>query len=136
MTTGESMSEMTTEPQPQAPAKFEKKVLTAQLTKSIIISPDSKHLEFKVNELEQFPFVAGQFVSIRQPRPDGKLHTRAYSIASPPRTDGTFDVVLNRVDEGFMSNWLCDIEVGTNVTFHGPHGLFTMRQPKHDAVFI
>jgi len=130
------MSEMTTEPQPQAPAKFEKKVLTAQLTKSIIISPDSKHLEFKVNELEQFPFVAGQFVSIRQPRPDGKLHTRAYSIASPPRTDGTFDVVLNRVDEGFMSNWLCDIEVGTNVTFHGPHGLFTMRQPKHDAVFI
>ncbi len=35
-----------------------------------------------------------------------------------------------------MSNWLCDIEVGTNVSFHGPHGLFTMREPKHDAVFI
>ena len=69
-------------------------------------------------------------------RPDGKWHTRAYSIASPPRTDGTFDVVLNRVEEGFMSNWLCDIEVGTDVSFHGPHGLFTMREPKHDAVFI
>ena len=47
-----------------------------------------------------------------------------------------FDIVLNRVEEGFMSNWLCDIEVGTLVTFHGPHGLFVMREPKHDAVFI
>ena len=51
MTIGDSMSEMTT--QPQAPAKFEKKVLTAKLRKSVIISPDSKHLEFKVNELDQ-----------------------------------------------------------------------------------
>jgi ferredoxin-NADP reductase len=128
------MSEMTTQPQEQT--KFAKKLLTAELTKSVVISPDSKHLEFKVSDVEHFPFKAGQFVSIRQPRPDGKLHTRAYSIASPPRTNGTFDIVLNRVEEGFMSNWLCDIEVGTLVTFHGPHGLFTMREPKHDAIFI
>jgi ferredoxin-NADP reductase len=113
-----------------------RQLLTAVLTKSILISPDSKHLEFKVEGRDQFPFVAGQFVSIKQPRPDGKMHTRAYSIASPPRTDGTFDICLNRVDNGFMSNWLCDIEEGTVVNFHGPHGLFVMREPRHDAVFI
>src|ERR1700760_5021931 len=110
--------------QPQEHTKFEKKVLTAELTKSILISPDSKHLEFKVAGVEQFPFKAGQFVSIREQRPDGKWHTRAYSIASPPRTDATFDVVLNRVENGFMSNYLCDLPVGATVSFHGPHGLF------------
>ena len=64
------MLNMTTQPQEQT--KFQKKVLTAKLTKSVLISPDSKHLEFKVNEEEQFPFKAGQFVSIREMRPDGK----------------------------------------------------------------
>src|ERR1700761_5179587 len=127
---------MTTQPQEQISTPTGRKMLTAELTKSVLITPDSKHLEFKVAGVEQFPFKAGQFVSIREQRPDGKWHTRAYSIASPPRTDATFDVVLNRVEEGFMSNYLCDIPEGTNVTFHGPHGLFTMREPKHDAVFI
>lgn len=129
------MESMSTQPQEHAiPAA--RKLMTAELTKSILISPDSKHLEFRVNGVDEFRFVAGQFVSIVQPRPDGKMHTRAYSIASPPRTDATFDLCLNRVEEGFMSNWLCDIEVGATVQLHGPHGLFVMREPKQDAVFI
>jgi NAD(P)H-flavin reductase len=43
---------------------------------------------------------------------------------------------LNRVDNGFLSNWLCDLEEGGTVEFHGPHGTFTLRQPQNDAVFI
>jgi NAD(P)H-flavin reductase len=43
---------------------------------------------------------------------------------------------LNRVESGFLSNWLCDLDVDTVVQFHGPHGMFTLRQPDHDAVFI
>jgi NAD(P)H-flavin reductase len=40
------------------------------------------------------------------------------------------------VDEGFLSNWLCNLEVGTRLQFHGPHGLFTLREPRRDSVFI
>ncbi len=129
---------MTTQPQEQATTTTPagRKMLTAELTKSLLISPDSKHLEFKVEGVEQFPFKAGQFVSIRELRPDGKWHTRAYSIASGPRKNATFDIVLNRVEEGFLSNWLCDLEVGTKVSFHGPHGLFTLREPRGNAIFI
>lgn len=112
------------------------KILTARLTKSLLISEKTKHLEFEVNELESFDFVAGQFVSVREPKADGKFVTRAYSIASPPRSDRTFDLCLNRVENGFMSNWLCDQEVGATVHFHGPHGHFVMHPERRDTIFI
>jgi ferredoxin-NADP reductase len=111
-------------------------MLTGRLLRSTQISSDSKHLEFLVEGVDQFRFAAGQFVSIKQMKPDGKEHTRAYSIASPPRDNATFDICLNRVDEGFMSNWLCDLEAGAPMQFHGPHGLFTLREPHSDAIFI
>ncbi len=120
----------------QERTRLERPLLTAQLSKSILLSPQTKHLELSVEGVDEFRFVPGQFVSIKQPRPDGKVHTRAYSIASAPRGDASFDLCLNRVEDGFLSNWLCDLEVGAHVQFHGPHGLFTLRQPAKDAVFI
>ena len=122
--------------QVQEHTTFQRQLLTAELTQSILLSPETKHLEFRVAGADEFRFTPGQFVSIRQPRPDGKVHTRAYSIASPPRSDPTFDLCLNRVEDGFLSNWLCDLEVGATVQFHGPHGLFVLRQPRQDAIFI
>ncbi|HTS32078.1 MAG TPA: FAD-binding oxidoreductase [Bryobacteraceae bacterium] len=115
---------------------FQRQLLTAELTKSVLLSPQTKHLEFRVAGVDEFRFTPGQFVSIKQPRPDGKMHTRAYSIASAPRPAPTFDLCLNRVEEGFLSNWLCDLEVGATIQFHGPHGLFVLREPRKDAIFI
>jgi len=125
---------MATQTQPRP--SVGRQLLTAELTKSVLLSPQTKHLELKVEGVDEFRFVPGQFVSIKQPRPDGKVHTRAYSIASPPRQDATFDLCLNRIEDGFLSNWLCDLEVGATVQFHGPHGLFTLREPRQDAIFI
>lgn len=118
------------------PRAGERQLLTARLTRSIALSDATKHLELEVEGSDIFNFVPGQFVSIKQRKLDGKEHTRAYSIASAPRGDNRFDLCLNRVGEGFLSNWLCDLEVGTKVEFHGPHGLFTLREPGRDSVFI
>ena len=120
----------------QERTSVERRLHTAQLTKSVWLSPETKHLEFRVAGVEEFRFTPGQFISIKQPKLDGRVHTRAYSIASPPRANATFDLCLNRVQEGFLSNWLCDLDVGTSIQFHGPHGLFVMREPRADAVFI
>ncbi len=120
----------------QEHATIERRTFTARLTKSILLSPQTKHLELTVEGADEFRFTPGQFVSIKQPKADGKEHTRAYSIASPPRANATFDLCLNRVDRGFLSNWLCDLEEGATVKFHGPHGLFTLREPRKDAVFV
>ena len=118
------------------PRAGERQLLTARLTRSVALSDATKHLEFEVEGVDEFNFVPGQFVSIKQRKPDGKEHTRAYSIASAPRGNNTFDFCLNRVDDGYLSNWLCDLEVGAKVEFHGPHGLFTLREPRRDSVFI
>jgi len=65
----------------------------------------------------------------------GKQQTRAYSIASAPRAN-QFDVCVNRVEGGFFSNLLCDLQVGDSLQFHGPHGLFMLRAPLTDSIFI
>jgi len=124
------------ETQTQERTTVERQMFTARLTRSVLLSPQAKHLEFTVEGLDEFRFTPGQFVSIKQPKPDGKEHTRAYSLASAPRANPTFDLCLNRVGSGFLSNWLCDLEEGASVHFHGPHGLFTLREPRKDAVFI
>ncbi len=93
------------------------------------------HLEFKVDELARFDFVAGQFISMVAHDAAGKSQTRAYSIASAPRGNG-FDLCVNRVEGGFFSNLLCDLEIGESVKFHGPHGYFLLRQPLTDSILI
>lgn len=93
------------------------------------------HLEFVVDTLERFDFSAGQFLSAVAQDATGKQHTRAYSIASAPQ-ENRFDICLNRVEGGFFSNLLCDLKVGETVQFHGPHGLFTLRNPIVDGIFI
>ncbi|HWR37511.1 MAG TPA: FAD-dependent oxidoreductase [Clostridia bacterium] len=114
----------------------ERELITAKLKLSLQLSEKTKHLEFEIPALTRFDFAPGQFISVREPKPDGKEITRAYSLASPPRNDNTFDLCLNRVDEGFMSNYLCDVPPGTAVHLHGPHGHFVLREPRRDAVFI
>jgi ferredoxin-NADP reductase len=109
--------------------------LTARLRHSVPLSDLTKHLEFEVEEIPQFKFVAGQFVSMNVLR-DGREITRAYSIASAPRTGPVFDVCLNRVQDGYFSNLLCDLPEGSKVRFHGPHGYFVLKPQIRDSVFI
>jgi ferredoxin-NADP reductase len=113
----------------------ERPLLTARLLRSLPLSAETKHLEFQVQELPHFEFAAGQFVSMRALH-DGREITRAYSIASPPRGDNRFDVCLNRLEQGFFSNLLCDLREGAEVKFDGPHGFFVLKQPARDSLFI
>ena len=112
-------------------------IYTARLTRRLLLSEPAAcfHLEFTVKEMEKFDFQPGQFVSFLALDPAGKHQTRAYSIASAPRAN-QFDVCVNRVEGGFFSNLLCDLEVGQSLEFHGPHGLFTLRAPLTDSIFI
>ncbi len=100
------------------------------------LTPASKHFEWEVVKGGRFEFLAGQFISLTIER-NGEQHTRAYSIASPPRGGARFDLCLNRVEGGLFSNYLCDLPPGATITFNGPHGFFTLQQPiQRDQVFI
>lgn len=109
---------------------------TARLVQSVPLTDFTKHLEFEVLGQPHFGFVAGQWLSAKEHKPDGEEITRAYSIASPPNGSNRFAFCLNRVVDGFMSNFLCDLEVGTDVPFQGPFGNFILRPPMRDTLFI
>jgi ferredoxin-NADP reductase len=115
---------------------MDRPLLQATLKRSIPLSAQTSHLEFEAEGVERLDFIAGQFISVVVPNEEGKLVTRAYSLASPPRGDRSFDLCLNRVQDGFMSNYLCDLEPGATVPWHGPHGLFTIREPIRDSIFV
>jgi ferredoxin-NADP reductase len=113
---------------------MQRKIYSARLLSSESLSDQTKHLEFEVRDEPRFDFNPGQFVSMLAPR-EGKTITRAYSIASAPRNHH-FDICLNRVEQGFFSNLLCDMQAGQELGFHGPHGLFLLRRPLRDSIFI
>lgn len=108
----------------------------AVLRHVVPLTPSTKHFDWEIVEGGRFNFVAGQFISMTLQR-DGQEHTRAYSIASPPRSDGRFELCLNRVPGGLFSNYLCDLQAGAAMEFNGPHGFFTVQRPiDRDLVFI
>jgi ferredoxin-NADP reductase len=114
-----------------------RQLYTAYLDQKLLLSEPAQcfHLDFSVPELDRFEFIPGQFVSTVATDAHGKQQTRAYSIASAPESN-RFGLCVNRVEGGFFSNLLCDLEPGNAVQFHGPHGLFTLRQPLTDSVLI
>ncbi|MGA9039976.1 MAG: FAD-dependent oxidoreductase [Terriglobales bacterium] len=109
---------------------------TARLIRSLALSAYTKHLEFEMKGVPRFGFVAGQWLSLKHNQLDGEEITRAYSIASPPGEDNRFALCLNRVQDGFMSNFLCDMEEGEEISCQGPFGDFILRPPIRDTIFI
>jgi ferredoxin-NADP reductase len=116
---------------------LEREFYTARLKSKRCISESAQtyHFEFVLDELEEFSFIPGQFVSGVANDTSGKEQTRAYSIASVARGN-RFDLCLNRVNGGFFSNLLADLSVGEVVQVYGPNGFFTLRTPITDSIFI
>jgi ferredoxin-NADP reductase len=133
----ELMTETPVTSQTERDIPVERPLYTATLARKLCLSESGQcfHLEFRVDELARFDFAAGQFVSMVAQEPSGKSQTRAYSIASAPRGN-EFDLCVNRVEGGFFSNLLCDLNEGDSVRFHGPHGFFLLRRPLTDSILI
>jgi ferredoxin-NADP reductase len=109
---------------------------SARLVRSVTLSELTKHLEFEMNGPPRFGFVAGQWLSFKTNKSDGEEIVRAYSIASPPDGDNKFALCLNRVQDGFMSNFICDMKEGDEISCQGPFGDFILRPPMRDTIFI
>jgi CDP-4-dehydro-6-deoxyglucose reductase len=85
--------------------------------------------------VEKFTFVPGQFISMNEVI-NGKKITRAYSIASAPAENNRFELCLNLVHEGLLSPRLFEMQPGDSVEIRPPLGMFVLRNPGREAVFI
>lgn len=108
----------------------------SMLRRSVNLTPDTKHLEWEIADGSILDFKAGQFVTAGFQNDEG-MQLRPYSIASPPRGDSRFDLCLNRVEGGLVSNYLCDLQTGASIHFNGPYGSFVVGWPiDRDLVFL
>ncbi|MGC1460878.1 MAG: FAD-binding oxidoreductase [Terracidiphilus sp.] len=117
-----------------------RELYTARLARKECISEVAQcyHFEFVIDAVESFPYAPGQFVSAVAEDQNGKMQTRAYSIASAANAN-RFDLCVNRVEEGFFSNHLADLPdlpVGGTIQIHGPHGHFILQEPITDSILV
>jgi ferredoxin-NADP reductase len=117
-----------------------RELYTARLARKDCISEVAQcyHFEFVIDGVENFPYAPGQFVSAVAPDQNGKMQTRAYSIASAANAN-RFELCVNRVEEGFFSNHLADLPdlpVGATIQVHGPHGHFVLQEPITDSILV
>jgi ferredoxin-NADP reductase len=95
-----------------------------QQAKIAAIHPQTHRIRSFVFAPERpFGFRAGQHVDVRLTAPDGYRTERSYSIASAPGDGKTFELAIERLDDGEVSPFFHDVAaVGDEIEFRGPIG--------------
>lgn len=83
-------------------------------------------LRLRMEEPEQLPHIAGQYVIVNSGMtyPNGKAGKRAYSLFAADAEKREFCLAAERIEDGLVSAYLNDREVGDEVLFSGPWGKF------------
>ncbi len=99
---------------------------------------DTRRYWIQVPELDDFSFQPGQFVTLDLPiheKPNKRW--RSYSIASWPDGTNTFELIIVLDKKGAGTNYLFEnAQVGTSLTFRGPQGVFTLKEPLDKEIFF
>jgi len=99
---------------------------------------DTRRFWIQVPELDRFDFEPGQFVTLDLPiheKPNKRW--RSYSIASWPDGTNVFELVIVLDKNGLGTNHLFNkVNVGDELTFRGPQGVFTLRQPLDEDLIL
>jgi len=93
-----------------------------------MLSPNVRALHFVREDGAPMSHAPGQWISLILPLPEGEVR-RSYSIASPPRGDGSLDIAVTHVSGGPGSSYLHTMQPGATLRAIGPQGLF-LRTPK------
>jgi NAD(P)H-flavin reductase len=84
------------------------------------LRPDVIEVDLRMVDPEEFPFAAGQWVSI----PFGPKTVRAYSMASSPTRRRVITLSADVAPGGLGSQWIRGLRAGDEVRFKGPTGGF------------
>lgn len=107
---------------------------TARVVATRMLTPTVRELTFL--PLEPLRFTPGQWVSLRIPTANGEFVQRAYSIASNPRVDGTFDLAVTHVLGGPGSTALHAMQVGQELEHTHAQGFFTLEPVDRPVIFV
>ena len=87
-------------------------------------SHNTKRFFFRIPEVQDFKFGAGQFVMLDLPI-ESKITTRSYSIASAPDGSNVIELLISLNEEGLGTPYLFkNIKVGSQLPLSQPAGKF------------
>ncbi|MCX7028838.1 MAG: 2Fe-2S iron-sulfur cluster binding domain-containing protein, partial [Spirochaetes bacterium] len=100
---------------------------------------DIKELTLRLKDPPEIHFKPGTYVQFVVPA--YKLAPnpvyRAYSISSPPSSQGTIELEIRLVPNGIGTTYVFNhLKVGDPVTISGPYGDFTLRDSDREIVFV
>lgn len=96
---------------------------------------NTKRFWMEVPEVDKLDFKPGQFVTLDLPIHEKKnKRWRSYSIASWPDGSNVFELVIVLLEDGAGTTYLFnEINVGSEILFRGPVGVFTLPDNLLDA---
>ncbi len=115
--------------------------MQAKLIEYVEVAPGLGHFVFEALNGGGLDFIPGQFVSLTARivanGTGAKEITRAYSLASAPHSGvNRFELCLNLAPEGLFSHHLFRMKPGDTVEMRPPLGMFVLRRPPCDSLFI
>lgn len=111
-------------------------IFDVRLARARMLSANVRELAFERVDGAEFEFVAGQWISIVLPLPEGEGR-RSYSIASAPDGSAGLSIAVTKVEGGPGSTYLHAMEEGATVRAIGPQGFFTRpRGARQPSLFI
>src|SRR5438309_2338179 len=101
-----------------------------------LVAPWVDVLHMQLAEGDTMRFDPGQFVTFYVDR-NGATVTRSYSIASSPDLVDRFDLLVKKVDGGYVSTYLTSLHGGEQLRMIGPLGRFLLKDPgNRPVVFV
>jgi ferredoxin-NADP reductase len=108
----------------------------ATVVEGHLVAPGVRRVRLAVQDEAALGHRAGQYVLLHCPDGSGSVVKRAFSIASPPRTDASFDLCVRRVPGGPASEYVHAVAPGAEVAFTGPWGKFVVEDETPDLVLV
>lgn len=104
------------------------------------LSHDTFEYSFELEGGFTMPLIAGQFVMIHAPQPDGHVEKRPYSVVNAPVEHAVDRIILcvKHLEGGTATRYLQSIHVGAEVHLEGPYGRFVVKpvEPGVRRIFV
>jgi len=107
----------------------------AHLIEKQQMSPDVFMFRFQLPEGQNVEFVPGQYLILFVPQGQTKAR-RLFSINTPPKKDGTFELLVKIIPGGVASEYVSRLTKEEEVLFQGPAGMFQLRPRQKNIVFM
>lgn len=86
-------------------------------------------LDLELIEPNRIEFRAGQYIMVKVP---GIPHTRSYSISSAPQVNHAVELLIDLQPQGPGTKYLDSLQLGQEIEFKAPVGIFTVPGPDTD----